>query len=280
MSNIKVYNGKMEIPYKAFVFNGGEVSVKFPPIHNFEGLTILARIQNSNDFFYLANVKDALERIGCKGIKLLMPYCPYARQDRLCSKGESFSLKVFSKLLNSLNFEVVTIIDPHSDVTSSLIENVKIFTQIDVINFPEITKFFTFQDRLIFVSPDAGANKKTSDIAAYFEHNKFLRADKLRDLQTGKILEMIVYSDDLTGLNVAICDDILDGGATFCMLAKALKQKKASKVILYVTHGIFASGLDKLFESGIDEIITTNSFKTDFQNDQRLKVVDIIPHVL
>jgi ribose-phosphate pyrophosphokinase len=272
MSNIKIYNGKTEISYKAFVFNGGEVSVKLPNIPSDADLTILAKIQNSNDFFFLANIKDALEHIGFKNLKLFLPYLPYARQDRRCDEGEAFSLQVFCNLLNSLAFDKVTILDVHSDVGPALIKNIHHIDQLGVIN-----KNLKFIRRCLngvtFVSPDAGANKKTAKIAGYFEHKNFIRADKLRDLTNGKIKEIVVYVDDLTNMEVVILDDLTDLGGTFMGLAKELKKKNAKRVILYTTHSICPKGFDDLLNNGIDEIWTTNSFREI--DDARVNVFDI-----
>ena len=69
-----------------------------------------------------------------------------------------------------------------------------------------------------------------------------------------------MYADDLAGQDVVIADDLIDGGMTFILLAKALKVKGAGKVILYGTHGIFSKGTKPLFEGGIDEVYSTNSF--------------------
>lgn len=256
------------IEFKQFIFSGGEVGFKLDENnHRFKhfnkNVAIVARIQKSEDFFALAMATDALRRFQDNPIELFLPYTPYARQDRTCVGGESFSLKVFADLLNSLNFEKVTVFDPHSHVIEACINKVKVVSQYQIISKWEGFKRRIFQGT-IFVSPDAGANKKTSEIAGYFQHKEFIRADKLRDLSNGNIKETVVYCDNLKGEDVVILDDICDGGRTFIELAKVLKKKNSGKVILYVTHGIFSQGLDVLYKNGIDEIWTTNSFKTEF----------------
>ena len=60
--------------------------------------------------------------------------------------------------------------------------------------------------------------------------------------------------------DVTIVDDISDGGRSFIELAAVLRKRNVGKIYLYVTHGIFSKGLDVLFEAGIDEVFTTNSF--------------------
>jgi len=287
MSNIKILKGRKLLDFKSFVFPGGEISVKLKhDNYNFlyenADCSIVARLHNANDIMELIMVKDAVGRLNhipkVPQINLLMPYVPYSRQDRVCDKGESFSLKAFCDIINSLNFNRVTICDPHSEVTPALLNNVKVISQFDLINKNlELTKRIR---NTVLVSPDAGANKKTSEIAKYLEHSSFVRADKLRDLTNGNILETIVYCDNFKGKDVLVCDDICDGGRTFIELAKVCKTKNCGKFILYVTHGIFSKGTAILFNSGIDEIWTTNSFEwrlipSEMAFHERVKVLNL-----
>lgn len=255
-----------------FTFPGGEVGTKLP-VNNYafnalEKSVIVARIRNSEDLMRLVMVKNALEQKRFGGphqtIELVMPYCPYARQDRVCVPGEPFSLQAFAQVINGLNFNRVTIFDPHSDVVAALFKNVNIITQFEVIN--KFEEFFKFASTGVFVSPDAGANKKTAELAKFYGHDYFIRADKLRNLHDGKIIETIVYADNLNGKRCIIADDIIDGGRTFIELAKVLKSKGAADVTLYATHGIFSAGVDVLYSGGIDRIFTTNSFKNEYDS--------------
>jgi ribose-phosphate pyrophosphokinase len=282
MNNIRIFKGAQELEILNFSFPGGEVGVKLDPTNLlYVGTkapyqTIRAHLRNSEDIMRLVMVKDALERLDKTPTRLLLPYVPYGRQDRVCNKGESFSLKAFARLLNSLNFSSVTILDPHSDVTPALIERVNVISQVDIVHsyFDDVRiKIITGAPML--VSPDAGANKKTSALASYFEHAEFIRSDKLRELSTGHIKETIVYSSDLREMDVMIVDDICDGGRTFIELAKALKQKNAGNIYLYVTHGIFSKGFAPLISAGIKHIYTTNSFNTDLRSTNDVTVFDI-----
>ncbi len=272
--NIQIRKGGSILDYKYFIFSGGEISVKLDT-KNLKYLydtlipyTIVARIQNSNDALTLAFLKDAIERWHWNAfaikptINLFMPYLPYARQDRVCDKGESLSLKVFANYINYLNFNKVKVVDPHNVSATEIAfdNNFEIISQFDVINrWASIYEL----GKTVFVSPDAGATKKTAEIAKYFSHDTFIRSDKLRDLTNGNIKETIVYCDNLKGQAVTIVDDLADGAATFAFLAKELKKKNAGNINLYVTHGIFSKGFEFLFESGISEIWTTDSFRTD-----------------
>ncbi len=191
----------------------------------------------------------------------------------MCVHGEAFSLKVFAGLINGLGFETVTVLDPHSDVVGALIERLVVISQVQIVNqWPELVARLRAPD-VTLVSPDAGAGKKTSAVAGYLGHRDYVRADKKRDLETGKLTGTVVYADSLAGLTAAIVDDCGDGCGTFIPLAAALKAKGAAKVLLYVTHGILSKGADVLFNGGIDEVYVTNSFRIDF--DPRVNVFDI-----
>lgn len=269
----------IKIETKDWIFPGGELGIKILDQNlrlkhsNYDYITIDARVQNTNDLFAIALVQNAIKELTDRRINLYIPYIPYARQDRICDNGESFSVKVLANYLNSLKFDTVTIVDPHSDVTPALIDNVKVITQLDLIHNNAQLKNRILELKPILVSPDAGANKKTAKIAGYFGHREFVRADKLRDLTNGNILETIVYKDDFNGQNVAIFDDICEKGGTFIALAKVLKQKNAGKILLFVTHGLFSGDMNILYNSGINEIWCTNSYKNDL--DSRINVIKI-----
>lgn len=275
---ITIHKGNLTLPYESFVFPNGDISVRLDAGHMRFLVdptipTVVARIHNAEDIMKLALIKSALDELGVEHVKLVLPCVPYAQQDRVCNRGEAFSLKVFGNLINEMDFMFVTVLDPHSDVTKACINNLIIRTQKDIIHaWPEFVN--RIQLDMVLVSPDAGANKKLGDIAAYLGHSSFIRADKVRDLLTGKIKETIVYAKDLNGLTMVVIDDICVGGKTFTEVAAALKAQGAAKVVLYVTHGIFSKGVQSVLDGGVDKIWTTNSFR-DIESTEKVHVFDI-----
>ncbi len=282
MIKISKNNGKVKLDHKVFTFPAGELGVKLDSTnllypnysYNLPYQTITARLQNSNDIMELLLVTDALRRLDPRPISLVLPWLPYARQDRVCSPGESHSIKVFAQLINNQGYESVTVFDPHSEVVGAVIDRVTIISQLDIIGkFDNLNKYI-INNSPIFVSPDAGSNKKVAMLAAHYGHSFFVRADKSRDLATGKLSGFKVYTDNQCSIkdrDVIVCDDIADGAGTFIGLAKTLKENGARKVVLYVTHGIWSKGLDSVFDGGIDEIYCTDSFLGDI--DLRVNVL-------
>lgn len=60
---------------------------------------------------------------------LELAWLPWARQDRHMVNGDSFALKVFANQLNTLNFNKVFLLDPHSDAAAAAINNSVVIAQ-------------------------------------------------------------------------------------------------------------------------------------------------------
>ena len=244
--------------YKVFKFPTGEVQVtlmKYYPKRT--QTTITGSVLSSDNLMELLQLNDALIRAGYKEIHLVMPYCAYSRQDRVCNYGESFSLKVFTQLINSCNFASVTTWDNHSDVSTALLDRCTNIHVKDLIE-PVSNNEYDY-----LVSPDAGANKKVFDLSKRMKI-PMIRADKIRDTSTGAIIDTQVYTtkEQIEGKRLLIVDDICAGGRTFKELAQKLKSIANCNIDLYVTHGFFNNSvdvIDSLVDSGISDIHTTHN---------------------
>lgn len=256
--NFKPYGTQNEINYDFFTFSGGEPHIKIiSNLNTVNKVTITQRIQSFNDVGILLLAVNALKNMGISKLDLLLPYFPAARQDRLMVSGEALSVKVYADIINSQNFNSVTVFDPHSEVTPALLNN------CTVINNFSFIKGITEQldKNLVLISPDGGALKKIYKVAAYLQNYDVIECSKSRDVKTGKLSGFKVYTDDLNGKDCLIVDDICDGGGTFLGLAKELKAKNAGNLYLAISHGIFSKGFESL-GTAFKKIFTTNSFKT------------------
>lgn len=251
-----------EIKYEMFQFNGGkEWHITLNNLTNYDEINeviITHRIKSGDDIMQILFAKDALERKGIKNFTLFIPYLPYARQDRVCNEGESFTLKVFANLINSANFNKVMIYDPHSDVGPALINNSHIIKNDEFIKW--ILAKQIKSSEINVVSPDAGASKRIHQLINRSERvQNIIQCDKIRNLKTGKLSGFKVFADKID-LPCLIIDDICDGGRTFIGIAEKLKKKGAPIIYLAVSHGLFSKGYRDLLNI-FDEIYTTNSFQ-------------------
>lgn len=261
------------IKWDCFTFPGGEIQVKLDvetkyPV--FKKIIVEAELSNPTDIITLSLLSDALirdEMCGVAELVLKLGYLPYARQDRVCNKGEANSSVVMSELINTMGFEEVVVLDPHSENAIEFLDGVTVRTQSDVLTqTPELVELIKI-GAVTMVAPDEGARAKVEALADEFGVD-FIQAHKVRDPKTGA-LSGFSYEGDVTDESLIIMDDICDGGGTFIGLTKELLAGGAREVDLFVSHGIFSKGLSPLFRGGISHIYTTNSVPTEYVNTNR-----------
>ncbi len=217
----------------------------------------------------------ALRNVGFKNIHLYVPYFLGARSDRRFEGGQVNYLKdVICPIINTLNYESVTVMDPHSTCLEMGLNGFKKMTNEDILHFAICDAYKTKLDKIedyaitskvLLVGPDKGSTTRTEEMAKLFDVGHIV-CDKHRNIRTGKIERIDVGNVvDFEGSDLWIVDDICDGGRTFIELAQKLKQLNPGKMYLVVTHGIFSMGYNVLLDL-FDGIYCTNSVKDVFAN--------------
>lgn len=204
------------------------------------------RFESESELMHLAQLR-ALVDLHFSEVSLCMPYLPYARQDKEISNDSTFALRIFAELINEMNFHKVSCFDPHSDVADAL------FNNFDA-HYPtfQVGETYEFCSAQAICFPDAGASKKYSKF--FSGYYPTISAEKTRDQSTGTIVDYKLIGK--VPRNVLIVDDICDGGTTFILLAKGLKENGAFNIDLFVSHGIFSKGTEILRAAGISRIFT------------------------
>lgn len=212
----------------------------------------------NDDLMALALVVDAIRRQKPRAnLSLNLPYVPYGRQDRVCSPGEAFSLKVLGNMINGMGFTHVCVTDPHSSVTAACIDNLFVTSQFEV--FRSVRQ--SFLDTYI-VAPDQGATKKCEEFAKLVSAAGVITCVKHRELKTGKITSLEVMGSPPFDADMVVLDDICDGGRTFTELANAIRHFEPERLDLAVTHGLFTKGAG-VVTSVYDKVFTTNTYISD-----------------
>ncbi|WP_213732771.1 ribose-phosphate diphosphokinase [Citrobacter europaeus] len=233
-------------------------------------------MRDMNDFMLLAQLVEAVRHQTDVLVSHLdLPWLPWARQDRHMVAGDSFALKVFASQLNTLQFEKVKVLDPHSDAAAAAINNfVAISQETCLLHSATLQRQFQ-QKTLMLVAPDAGALKKIDAVARAAGVEEYAILSKKRDVASGKLTGFSLMAGDVRGRDVLIVDDLCDAGGTFIGSAQVLREAGAHSVSLYVTHGIFSKGVEHLFANGIDAIYTTTSFAAPTLEHPQLELIDI-----
>ena len=241
--------------YKATKFPNGETVYPIPSGR--EDITFTLHFESNEDLFNLYMLvkhfrNDPDQEYGFCNLELA--YVPYSRMDRY-NKDYIFSLKFFADFINDMLFDKVIMYEPHSDVSTALINSCIVVDATEII----VHDLIDYKEDAYFMFPDAGAEKRYTAPTP-----NILVGSKERDFKTGDIIKFNVHgAEDLTGKTVYIMDDLCSRGGTFMGAASVLKEKGAKEIILVVTHlentvldgHLIASDL-------IDKIYATDSMYT------------------
>jgi len=263
------YPENSQVEFKISKFPDGQQTIDLVNWSNIERYTdpviIKSRLNSFRDLELIICATQAVRNIKPnREIQLYVPYFLGSRSDRkFVEGGVNYLKQVICPIINNQNYSKVTVLDPHSDVLESCLNNYEKVNNIHLVKWAlsNIDNKNDAQERTMIVSPDAGALKKIYDVAKIFKINNVVTAGKVRDIVTGNILKTELPTMNLDGIEqFVIIDDICDGGRTFIELAKVIKEQTEKPIYLIVTHGIFSAGfleLSKYFNG----VYCTNSVK-------------------
>ena len=208
---------------------------------------------------------DALRRSSAKNITAVIPYFGYARQDRKVVPRTAISAKLVSNLITNAGANRILSVDLHAG-------QIQGFFDIPVDNlfatpiFARHIKKNIKTNNLICVAPDVGGVERARALSRRINVGIAI-IDKRRPTP-GKSEVMNIVGNVKHKICV-IVDDIIDSGGTIVNAAKALKDKGAKEIYVYITHAVLSgSAVDKIKESQIKKLIITDTI----DNSKKIKI--------
>ena len=271
-----IYLNGASLQFESFP-NGETRMPKITPWEISDRCHIDFKYQTDVDFLHLMFLKKKLDAMFAKNIQLAIWYMPYSRQDRV-EGNSAFTLKYVCDFINSLNFETVTVYEPHSEVTAALLNNVTTVNLSANIAYAAMRDELNFDvEKDIVFFPDAGAQKR---YASSFDKCKQMVGFKHRNFETGRIESYEILGDYNTdNAKVIIVDDLCSYGGTFVAAADALQEKGFKEIYLVIAHcedSIFKGHI--FTNSGIKKVFTSNSILSDTSDldSNPIKITDIM----
>jgi ribose-phosphate pyrophosphokinase len=238
-------------------FPDGEIFVKLKDNVRGDDLFIVQSVSiNPNEYLMeLLIMIDAAKRASASRITAVLPYYGYARQDRKDQPRVPITAKLVANLLVAAGANRVLCLDLHA-------QQIQGFFDIPVDHLyaaPVIVKYLRSQnlDNLVVVSPDAGGLKMAD------AYSKLLDAGiavvgKPRKSATDVEANHLV--GDVDGCNTLLVDDMTSTAGTLAAAAGLLKKAGAKSIRAAVSHSLLTEkGIERLKESAIDELVTTDS---------------------
>lgn len=218
--------------------------------------TMVLRADSLNEFVYGMFLCDSIVESGGDISKLVLPYFPGARQDRVNPTGDVlFTAKSVADMINARDFSQVISVDPHSAAVPRYTWPYKSYPLESVYR-----KLWTGYSGVI--CPDKGAHIRAQTAGTVLGLPVTYGA-KVRDESTGALTGFDITVE--AGKHYVVIDDICDGGGTFVGLGELIR-KQGAYADLFVTHGIFSKGttaLKKIYKN----IYTTDTRDIDERND-------------
>ena len=223
--------------------------------------------ENNEELVTLIYLAGHLRAHGITNLSLDMPYIPNARQDRVKTREDVFTLKYFAEVINWLDFETVTVLDPHSSVSEALINKIQVRTPEAYIR--KAVDRIGGTENLTLFYPDEGACKRYYGLFRL----PFAFGIKNRDWETGDIrgLDISGMWGCSRGSAIVMLEDISSGGGAGYDSARKLNELGAGEIYLYISHCENTILEGDVLKSGlIRKIFTTNSIFT--KKDERIEV--------
>jgi len=256
-------------------FSDGEIYVEINENIRGNSIFIIQSISSpaNDNLMELLLCIDALKRSSAKNITAVIPYFGYARQDRKVVPRTSISAKLVSNLITKAGADRVVTVDLHAG-------QIQGFFDIPVDNlfatpiFARHVRKKIKSKRIICVAPDVGGTERARALGKLLNVGLAI-VDKRRP-KPGQSQVMNVIGD-VKDQTCIIVDDIIDSGGTIVNAAKALKERGAKEVYVYITHGVLSGdAVKKIKTSVIKNLVITDTID-NISKTKNVKNIEVLP---
>jgi ribose-phosphate pyrophosphokinase len=242
-------------------FSDGELCVDFTNSIRGKRVYLLTSPNNSDEIIKLNLAIDAAKRAAAKEIVTILPYFPYARQDKKDQSRGPIGAKVMVEMIENRGATGVITFDLHADQIQGFF-NIPV-THLEGKNVFDNYIASIYNENTILCGPDAGSGKRVKrmkdQLAKYHDISiNYVMLDKSRK-QANVIDEMIIIGD-VTGKDVIILDDMVDTAGTLCKAAEVIMEAGANSVRAIISHGVLSGpALGRIEKSVLKELIISDS---------------------
>ena len=218
------------------------------------------------------DLKRIIAAVGGKArrITVIMPYLYESRQHKRTAR-ESLDCALALQEMVSMGVDNIITFDAHDPRVQNAIplhgfETVQPIYQFVKGLLKHVKDLQIDSGHMMIISPDEGgmsraiymANVLGLDMGMFYKRRDYTRIINGRN----PIVAHEFLGSSVEGKDMVIIDDMISSGESVLEVATALKERKARKIFICATFGLFTNGLerfDRAFENGmIDGVLTTN----------------------
>ena len=221
---------------------------------------------------HYADLKRVIAAAGGKArrITVIMPFLYESRQHKRSGR-ESLDCALALKELTDMGVDNIITFDAHDPRVVNAIplngfENVMPSYQFIKGILKNVKDLTIDAEHLMIISPDEGATNRAIylanvlgvDMGMFYKRRDFSKVVDGRN----PIVAHEFLGSNVEGKDVLIIDDMISSGESMIDTARELKKRKANRIFVVSTFGLFTNGFasfDKAYEEGlIYRVVTTN----------------------
>ena len=216
---------------------------------------------------------DTARRASAARITAVIPFYGYARQDRKDKPRVPLTAKLVANLLTQAGASRIVAVDLHA-------HQIQGFFDIPCDHLycgPVLVPYL--QDKLgsdaVVVAPDTGGVKMAQGYAERLDADLAIVA---KNRISATVVEASHLVGDVDGRKCVLVDDMTSTAGTLISAAELLKKNGATEIYAAVSHCLLnETGLKRLRESCITELVTTNNVPVMDGCDDIVKVLSMAP---
>lgn len=221
---------------------------------------------------HFQDLKRIIAAVGGKArrINVIMPFLYESRQHKRTHRESLDCAMALEELVNMGVSNIITF-DAHDPrvqnaIPLSGLDNFMPTYQFVKALFKHDNTLRIDKDHLMVISPDEGAmsravylaNNLGVDMGMFYKRRDYSKVINGRN----PIVAHEFLGSSVEGKTVIVVDDMIASGESMLDTAKELKERKAEKVVVCCTFGLFTAGFEKFdefYQKGyIDSVVTTN----------------------
>lgn len=234
--------------------------------------TVCGHVNHMSPDDHYQDLKRLIAAVSGKSrrITVIMPFLYESRQHKRSTR-ESLDCALALQELTNMGVDTIITFDAHDPRVQNAIplkgfETVQPTYQFIKAMLKNIPDLKVNAEHMMVISPDEGAmgravyfaNVLGIDVGMFYKRRDYAQIIDGRN----PIVAHEFLGADVEGKDVVIIDDMISSGDSILDVAAELKRRKARRIIVACTFGLFTNGfqkLDKAYADGmINYIITTN----------------------
>lgn len=218
---------------------------------------------------------DAFRRASAHSISVVIPYYPYARQERMARGREAISARVVATLLEAMGASRVMFVDIHNQAIQGFFN-----IPVDPLSaLPLLANHFSqsnWQDAAV-VSPDVGRASLAGRFAELLNLPLVVMHKRRKSFGETETTHIV---GDIRGRRPIIIDDLMAGGSVLKQLDALYAHGAEGKACFAVTHPILLPSALQILDADerIQKLVVTDTIPlTPEKQHPKIEVVSVAP---